>query len=71
MSDLLFDTCFLIDLERELYRGDGRAHAFLGKWRSARAWENKKIKTTNANPSITNAPNTDEEELFRFRRAMI
>ena len=38
MSDLLFDTCFLIDLERELYRGDGRAHAFLGKWRSARAW---------------------------------
>jgi predicted nucleic acid-binding protein len=29
MSDLLFDTCFLIDLERELRRGPGRAHAFL------------------------------------------
>jgi tRNA(fMet)-specific endonuclease VapC len=26
---LLFDTCFLIDLERELRRGEGRAHEFL------------------------------------------
>ena len=26
---LLFDTCFLIDLERELTRAPGRAHAFL------------------------------------------
>lgn len=29
MSRFLFDTCFLIDLERELRRGPGRAHAFL------------------------------------------
>jgi len=29
MNRLLFDTCFLIDLERELRRGPGKAHAFL------------------------------------------
>ena len=29
MSDLLFDTCFLIDLEREMRRGRGKAHQFL------------------------------------------
>ena len=29
MRRLLFDTCFLIDLEREMKRGAGRAHAFL------------------------------------------
>ncbi len=29
MNDLMFDTCFLIDLEREMKRGAGKAHAFL------------------------------------------
>jgi hypothetical protein len=29
MNSLLFDTCFLIDLERELRRGPGKAHQFL------------------------------------------
>ncbi len=29
MKRLLFDTCFLIDLEREMKRGAGKAHAFL------------------------------------------
>ena len=29
MSNLLFDTCFLIDLEREMRRGRGKAHHFL------------------------------------------
>lgn len=29
MRRLLFDTCFLIDLEREMKRGAGGAHAFL------------------------------------------
>ena len=29
MNRFLFDTCFLIDLERELKRGVGKAHAFL------------------------------------------
>lgn len=29
MNRLLFDTTFLIDLEREKLRGPGRAHAFL------------------------------------------
>lgn len=29
MTELYFDTCFLIDLEREKKRGEGRAHAFL------------------------------------------
>lgn len=31
MKRLLFDTCFLIDLEREMKRGSGKAHAFLGE----------------------------------------
>jgi tRNA(fMet)-specific endonuclease VapC len=31
MRRLLFDTCFLIDLEREMKRGAGRAQAFLRK----------------------------------------
>jgi hypothetical protein len=31
MSDLLFDTCFLIDVERELRRGGGPAHGFHGR----------------------------------------
>ena len=31
MSDLLFDTCFLIDLEREMRRGRKSAHAFLAR----------------------------------------
>ena len=38
MSDFLFDTCFLIDLERELRRGNGKAHAFLQEHRTAHAW---------------------------------
>ena len=29
MKSTLFDTCFLIDLEREMRRGAGKAHAFL------------------------------------------
>lgn len=29
MKRLLFDTCFLIDLEREMKRGAGKAQAFL------------------------------------------
>ena len=36
MSDLLFDTCFLIDLEREMKRGPGKAHAFLQQNAAAR-----------------------------------
>jgi predicted nucleic acid-binding protein len=36
MIRLLFDTCFLIDLERELRRGPGKAHAFLEQHRAAR-----------------------------------
>ena len=38
MSDFLFDTCSLIDLERELLRGEGKAHLFLGRNASARPW---------------------------------
>lgn len=41
MRSLLFDTCFLIDLERELKRGPGKAHRFLGENADARpciAW---------------------------------
>lgn len=38
MRDLLFDTCFLIDLERELRRGAGKAHTFLAEHRAARPW---------------------------------
>jgi len=29
MRRLMFDTCFLIDIEREMKRGPGKAHAFL------------------------------------------
>jgi predicted nucleic acid-binding protein len=29
MRQFLFDTCFLIDFEREMKRGAGKAHAFL------------------------------------------
>ena len=38
MSDLLFDTCFLIDLERELRRGASKAHAFLASHRADEPW---------------------------------
>jgi predicted nucleic acid-binding protein len=38
MSDLLFDTCFLIDIERELRRGAGKAHHFLARQPGARPW---------------------------------
>lgn len=38
MSDLLFDTCFLIDLEREMRRGSGAAHAFLQQHTNDHAW---------------------------------
>ena len=31
MNRLFFDTCFLIDLERELIRGTGKVHAFLAQ----------------------------------------
>ena len=37
MDALCFDTCFLIDLERELRRGPGKAHAFLAAHSAARA----------------------------------
>ena len=29
MNSALFDTCFLIDLEREIRRGSGKAHQYL------------------------------------------
>ena len=38
MSSYFFDTCFLIDLEREVRRGPGKAHLFLQQNSSARAW---------------------------------
>ena len=37
MKSLLFDTCFLIDLEREMKRGAGKTHAFLRANRECRA----------------------------------
>jgi predicted nucleic acid-binding protein len=37
MNRYLFDTCFLVDLERELRRGPGRAHQFLQQHAGARA----------------------------------
>lgn len=37
MRSLLFDTCFLTDLEREMKRGAGKAQAFLRENRSVRA----------------------------------
>jgi len=36
MNDLLFDTCFLIDVEREMKRGPGKAHGFLQQNAAAR-----------------------------------
>ena len=36
MNSFLFDTCFLIDLEREKRRGLGKAHQFLRENSSAR-----------------------------------
>ncbi len=38
MSDLLFDTCFLIDFERELKRQSGAAHDFLADNHNAVPW---------------------------------
>ncbi len=38
MSDLLFDTCYLIDLERELRCGAGTAHQFLTRQAGDRPW---------------------------------
>jgi predicted nucleic acid-binding protein len=38
MNDLLFDTCFLTDIERELRRGQGPAHRFLAQNGTARPW---------------------------------
>lgn len=37
MNRFLFDTCFLIDLEREMRRGVGKAHAFLKQHAQAQA----------------------------------
>jgi tRNA(fMet)-specific endonuclease VapC len=34
---VLFDTCFLIDLQREMRRGSGRAHTFLADHAADRA----------------------------------
>ncbi len=36
MNSLLFDTCFLIDMEREMKRGTGKAHRFLEQHASSR-----------------------------------
>ena len=36
MSSFLFDTCFLIDLEREMRRRPGKAHDFLQRNATAR-----------------------------------
>jgi tRNA(fMet)-specific endonuclease VapC len=38
MSDLLFDTCFLIDLERELPHARGAAHDFLAAHEASSPW---------------------------------
>lgn len=38
MSDLLFDTCFLIDIEREFRRGGGPAHRFLAEHADDHPW---------------------------------
>lgn len=38
VKDLLFDTCFLIDIERELRRGPGPAHRFLSQHAADRPW---------------------------------
>jgi len=38
MSRFLFDTCFLIDLEREKKKGHGKAHFFLEQHASARPY---------------------------------
>jgi tRNA(fMet)-specific endonuclease VapC len=38
MRSFLFDTCFLIDLEREMRRGPGKAHRFLQQNASARPY---------------------------------
>jgi len=38
MNDLCFDTCFLIDLERERRRGAGRAMTFLRDHSTATPW---------------------------------
>jgi len=37
MNAFLFDTCFLIDLEREMQRGAGKAHLFLERNSLSRA----------------------------------
>lgn len=37
MKSYLFDTCFLIDLEREMRRGAGKAHRFLQDRTSSKA----------------------------------
>ncbi len=36
MKRFLFDTCFLIDLEREMRRGPGKAHRFLQEHASSK-----------------------------------
>ncbi len=38
MSDFLFDTCFLIDLQREATRGGGPAHDFLTTHQEDSPW---------------------------------
>lgn len=38
MSRFLFDTCFLIDLEREMSRTKGKAHRFLGQNAASRPY---------------------------------
>ena len=38
MNDLLFDTCFLIDIERELRRGAGTAFEFVSRHEADRFW---------------------------------
>jgi len=38
VNDLCFDTCFLIDLERELRRGAAKAFAFVAAHREVRFW---------------------------------
>lgn len=38
MIRFLFDTCFLIDLEREMRRAPGKAHSFLQQHPTARSY---------------------------------
>ena len=59
MSDLLFDTCFLIDVERELRRGGGAPIDF---------WQNKRMTNHGFHgQSLANSPRASG--VFPIQRA--